>query len=241
MERGIFICMIRYLFLINTAKIENNLAVVIGQQLELVVRCEHNNDIGLLVCLFIIGELKDAVGIDIGLNHKDIVIVYAVHHIHYNLLRGRLAQIVDIGFKCKSHHSHAGLATLLELELEHLVLHLLGTPQRFVVVDVASHGNHLGLGRIIGCDEIGIDGNAVTTNAASGLQNVHTGMFIGKVDEFPYIDTSLVADERQFVGESNLHITRRILGELAHLSCLAICAVQCAGNKLAVELHGLLG
>ena len=84
---------------------------------------------------------------------------------------------------------------MLQLKLEHGTLYLLGTPEALVVVDITCCSDNLTLGRIVGCDEIGVYSNTVSTYATTWLQDVYTRMLIGEVDEFPYVDASLVADE----------------------------------------------
>lgn len=81
----------------------------------------------------------------------------------------------------------------------------------------------------------------MSAHSASRLQDVDARMLVGEGDELPHVDARLVADERQLVGEGNLHVTRGVFGEFAHLCRLAVCAVERALHELAVESDCLVG
>ena len=129
----------------------------------------------------------------------------------------------------------------LQLEAQHGVLHLLRAPERLVVVDLPRRGDHPALHREVRRDEVGVHRDAMTAHAAARPQDVHPGVLVGQPDQLPHVDPRLVADERQLVGEGDLHVAARVLRQLAHLRRLAIRAVQGPLNEPAIELDRLRG
>ena len=73
------------LFLVYAAEVQYYFAVIVWQCLELVVCCEHNYNVCFAVCLFVVSELEYAVSFDVGLYHKDVIVVASLHHFHYYL------------------------------------------------------------------------------------------------------------------------------------------------------------
>lgn len=202
---------------------------------------EEDYDVGAVVCLAVVRQLKHVVLRHIRLNDEDVGVVAALHHFCCDVFRRRFAEVVDVWLERESHHCDCRLAVVFEFEAEHCVLHFLGTPECLVVVDFARFGYQLALNGEVGCDEVWVDGNAVSAHSASRLQDVDARMLVGEGDELPHVDARLVADERQLVGEGNLHVARGVFGEFAHLSRLAGCAVERALHELAVESDCLVG
>ena len=202
---------------------------------------EEHDDVGAVVSLAVVGELEHVVLRHVRLNDEDVGVVAALHHFCCDVFRRRFAEVVDVWLKGESHHCDCWLAVVFELEAEHCVLHLLGTPECLVVVDFARLGYQLALNGEVGCDEVWVDGYAVSAHTASRLQDVDARMLVGECDKLPHVDARLVADERQLVGEGNLHVARRVFGEFAHLCSLAVCAVERALHELAVEGDCLVG
>ncbi|MNZ59700.1 hypothetical protein D3C78_777440 [compost metagenome] len=56
----------------------------------------------------------------------------------------------------------------------------------------------------------------MATDAWSGLQDIDARVAVGQVDQFPDIDIQLVADDRQFIGEGDIHVAEAVFGQLAH-------------------------
>lgn len=81
----------------------------------------------------------------------------------------------------------------------------------------------------------------MTSYTATGLQDIYTRMLVGKVNKFPNIDTSLVADKRKFIGKSYLYIATGVLRQLTHFRCTAVSLVKCALHKLRIECYCLFG
>lgn len=202
---------------------------------------EEDYDVGAVVCLAVVRQLKHVVLRHVRLNDKDVGVVAALHHFGCDVFSWRFAEVVDVWLKGESHHCDCRLAVVFELEAEHCVLHFLGTPECLVVVDFARLGYQLALNGEVGCDEVWVDGDAVSAHSASRLQDVDARMLVGESDELPHVDARLVADEREFVGEGNLHVARRVFGEFAHFGSLAVCAVERALHELAVEGDSLVG
>lgn len=202
---------------------------------------EEDYDVGAVVCLAVVRQLKHVVLRHVRLNDEDVGVVAALHHFGGDVFRRRFAEVVDVWLERESHHCDCWLAVVFELEAEHCVLHFLGTPECLVVVDFARFGYQLALNGEVGCDEVWVDGNAVSAHSASRLQDVDARMLVGESDELPHVDARLVADERQLVGEGNLHVARGVFCKLAHFCSLAVCAVERALHELAVESDSLVG
>lgn len=202
---------------------------------------EEDYDVGAVVCLAVVRQLKHVMLLHVWLNDKDVGVVAALHHFCCDVFRRRFAEVVDVWLERESHHCDCRLAVVFELKAEHCVLHFLGTPECLVVVDFARFCNQLALNGEVGCDEVWVDGNAVSAHSASRLQDVDARMLVGESDKLPHVDARLVADERQLVGEGNLHVARGVFGEFAHFCRLAVCAVERALHELAVEGNCLVG
>lgn len=203
--------------------------------------CEEHDDVGAVVSLAVVGELEHVVLRHVRLNDEDVGVVAALHHFCGDVFRRRFAEVVDVRLESESHHCDCRLAVVFEFEAEHRVLHFLGTPEYLVVVDFARFCNQLALNGEVGCEEVWVDGDAVSAHSASRLQDVDARMLVGESDKLPHVDARLVADERQLVGEGNLHVARGVFCELAHLCRLAVCAVERALHELAVECDCLVG
>lgn len=78
-------------------------------------------------------------------------------------------------------------------------------------------------------------------NTATGLQDIHTRMLVGKIDKLPNIDARLVADKRKLIGKSNLYIATRVLRQFAHFCRATVRFVKRTLYKLGIELNGLIG
>lgn len=202
---------------------------------------EEDYDVGAVVCLAVVRQLKHVMLRHVRLNDEDVGVVAALHHFGCDVFRRRFAEVVDVWLERESHHCDCWLAVVFELEAEHCVLHFFGTPECLVVVDFARLGYQLALNGEVGCDEVWVDGDAVSAHSASRLQDVDTRMLVGEGDELPHVDARLVADERQLVGEGNLHVARGVFCKLAHFRRLAVCAVERALHELAVECDCLVG
>ena len=176
------------LFFVYSAEVEDYLVVAPRQCLELVVGGEEHHDVGLVVGFFVVGELEYLVLLDVGLYYEDVGVVAALHHLGHDVFGGAFAQVVDIGFESQAHHGHAGFAVVIQFKAEHGVFHLFGAPECLVVVDFAGLGYELALYGEVGGNEVGINGNAVSAYATSGLQDVDTRVFVGQVDQFPHVD-----------------------------------------------------
>ena len=169
---------------------------------------EEDYDVGAVVCLAVVRQLKHVVLRHVRLNDEDVGVVAALHHFCGDVFRRRFAEVVDVWLERESHHCDCRLAVVFEFEAEHCVLHFLGTPECLVVVDFARFCNQLALDREVGSDEVWVDGDAVSAHSAARLQDVDARMLVSERDELPHVDARLVADERKLVGEGYLHVAR---------------------------------
>ena len=133
---------------------------------------EEDYDVGAVVSLAVVRQLKHVVLRHVRLNNEDVSVVAALHHFCGDVFRRRFAEVVDVWLERESHHCDCWLAVVFELEAEHCVLHFLGTPECLVVVDFARFCNQLALNGEVGCEEVWVDGNAVSAHSASRLQDV---------------------------------------------------------------------
>lgn len=202
---------------------------------------EEDYDVGAVVCLAVVRQLKHVVLRHVRLNDEDVGVVAALHHFGCDVFRRRFAEVVDVRLESESHHCDCRLAVVFEFEAEHCVLHFFGTPECLVVVDFARLGYQLALNGEVGSDEVWVDGYAVSAHSAARLQDVDARMLVCEGNEFPHVDARLVADERQLVGEGNLHVARGVFCKFAHLCRLAVCAVERALHELAIECDCLVG
>lgn len=198
------------LFPENSAKIQYYLVISPRQFLEWCVCRKEYHNICFVVGFFVICQLEHIVLPHIGFHNQDIGIIATLHHFRGYIFRGALTQIVDIRFKSQAHHSDTGFAVMLQLKLQHNVLHFFRTPERLIVVDISCIRNQFTLCRKISCDKIRVNSDAMTTHTATWLQNVHSRMLVGKIDKLPHINTCLVANQRKFIRKGNLYITTGI-------------------------------
>ena len=77
---------LKILLLVYSAEVKDYLTIVPWKALELVMSGEHHNDIGLIVCLLIGGELKLLVFLYIRLYDEDVGIIAHEHHLTYDIL-----------------------------------------------------------------------------------------------------------------------------------------------------------
>src|SRR5690554_3951770 len=88
---------------------------------------------------------------------------------------------------------------------------LLCTPESLVIIDFPRLADDLGLHWEVRGNKIRVNRNAVATYPTTRLQDIYAGMFVGKTDQLPYINTRLVADDGKLIGKSDLHITASVL------------------------------
>jgi hypothetical protein len=61
------------------------------------------------------------------------------------------------------------------------------------------------------------------------------------LQHFARVLFTLVADERQFVGDGDLHVAQLILDQFVHFSSVSVGAVQLTLYEFIVKLYGLFG
>ncbi len=105
---------------------------------------------------------------------------------------------------------------------------------------------------------VGVDGDAVPAHAGAGIEGDETEGLGGRGgDDFPDVDTHLVADDGHFVGEGAVDDSEGVLQDLGHLrflgcgdgeyGCLENCLIKClgvfrtGGGAASHHLGGVLG
>ena len=124
---------------------------------------------------------------------------------------------------------------MFQFELKHGILYFFGTPESLVVIDLTGFRYQLRFIGKLSRNEIRIDGNTMASYAGTRLQDMNPRVLVGQFNQFPNIDAGLVANERQFVGESDLYVTGGVLGQFAHLRRFSICLVQGSFDEPAVK------
>ena len=56
------------------------------------------------------------------------------------------------------------------------------------------------------------------------LKHINPGVVVGKADELTHIDIEVIAHQRKLIGESDIHITKAVLGELPNSAVRAVVA-----------------
>ena len=90
-----------------------------------------------------------------------------------------------------------------------------------------------------GDEEPGIDRDAVATDAGAGLEDVDARVAVGEADDLPHVDAEAVGDEAQLVGEGDVDVAERILGQLGHLGGTRGGGDAGAADEAAVEAERL--
>jgi hypothetical protein len=85
---------------------------------------------------------------------------------------------------------------------------------RLGIVDLAGSPDEAGMLRDCVNDEPRIDGDAVTAHAGTRAEYVHARVVVRELDEFPDVDSQVVANHGQLVGEGNVDVAERVLDQL---------------------------
>ena len=128
-------------------------------------------------------------------------------------------------------------ATVGERKLRRGLGHLADHPVGLAVVHLAGGADHARQVRRGVHDEPRIDGDAVAADAGAGLQDLHPRMVVGELDQLPDVDAEPVADERQLVGERDVHVAEGVLRQLGHLGGARVRLQALALHEQAVEGH----
>ena len=158
-----------------------------------------------------------------------------------NIFSRRFTQIINIGFKGKSHASHYRFTIVLLDKLLTSFHYFVGTPISFIIVRLTGTFDDLCLFGIVRNNKPGIYGYTVSSHSAAGLQDVHTRMFVSQFYQFPDVDTRFVTNHGQFVGKRNLRVARRVLGQLTHFCRTSIRRVEFTLYKGRIKLYGFSG
>jgi hypothetical protein len=70
---------------------------------------------------------------------------------------------------------------------------------------------------------------------STGLQYVDPWVLVCKLYQVPNVDAIFGADNRQFIGKGNIHVTKTIFSKFAHLSSFSICLKHIASYKSSVK------
>jgi len=85
-------------------------------------------------------------------------------------------------------------------------------------------------------DEPRVNRDAMPTHTRARIQDIHSRMAVGQLDEFPDIYSDLVANNRKFVRECDAHVTERIFRDLAHLGRACISQEAVTLYKYSVKI-----
>ena len=112
---------------------------------------------------------------------------------------------------------------------------------RLGVIDLAGRAQEAGFGRRSVDDEPRVDRDAMSTDPRTRLEDLHARMTICEADEFPDVDAELIADERELIGEGDIHVAEGVLGQLGELGRASVGQEDLRGAEGGVEIAGLFG
>src|SRR5690606_28490265 len=108
---------------------------------------------------------------------------------------------------------------------------------RFAIVHFTGSADQF---RLAGCGlhyEPWIDGDAVSADTGTWLENVYARMAVSELDKLPDVHIEPVADNRQLVCKGDVYVAEGVFRELAHLGSARVCYKQLALAKCAVHGH----
>ena len=130
---------------------------------------------------------------------------------------GGYAQIVDIWIEGQTQAADAGRAPKLIFQSSSSGLNLLDPPTAVAVIYAAGCLNQ---GGAVGCgggDAPWIRGDAVSAHAGASLQQIHPGVVIDQADQLANVDSEVIADKLELVGEGDIDIAEAVFGGLHQL------------------------
>src|ERR1700687_3739094 len=81
----------------------------------------------------------------------------------------------------------------------------------------------------------------MSANTRSRGQDFNTGMFVRQLNDFPNVQTQVVRDEGEFVGESDVYIPVGIFYKFHHFGCIAVSLMKGAVDEGAIKPDGSFG
>ena len=145
-------------------------------------------------------------------------------------------QIIDIGFESQAQRGDAhglGLApAALGQEFAGLGHHVIGTG----VIDFACRANQARQLRRGVHDEPRIHRDAVPAHSRSGTQNVDAGVQVRQLDQLPHVDPQAFRYFGQFVGEGDVDVAERVLGQLGQLGGFRVGQANLSAAESPIEL-----
>ena len=134
--------------------------------------------------------------------------------------RRTLADVVDVLLVGHAQQQHPAAARGFALLVE-CVDHLSHPELRHLGVQLAGELDEAGLviqGPHLPREIVGIERDAVPAHARSrGELHEPERLRRRRLDHFPHVDTELVAHDRHFIGESDVHAAERVLENLHEL------------------------
>ena len=179
---------------VDAAEVEGDFGGVGGEGFEWGVGHEEDYDVGLAEGFVIVREVEKAVFGEVWFGNHDFRVVAEFHDFADNVDCGRFAQIVNVRFEGESHHSNFRASFMFPFEIIDALFDFFDTPLGFVSVDFAGLLNEGRFVGEVGDEEVGVDGNAVATDSASGVEDVDSGVEIGEGDEVPDVDIGIMAN-----------------------------------------------
>ncbi|CAH0326733.1 hypothetical protein SRABI128_05530 [Microbacterium sp. Bi128] len=129
-----------------------------------------------------------------------------------NVNGGRLTQVVNVCLEREPQDGNLGVPG----QAGKRVTHLVQDPARLLVVDGPGSSDQARLGRCCSDDEPGIDGDAVTPDAGSRLQDVDARVVVCQPDQFPDVDAQLFADDRKLIRKRYVDVAVGVFHQLGH-------------------------
>ncbi|MEY3851307.1 MAG: hypothetical protein RI910_287 [Verrucomicrobiota bacterium] len=135
---------------------------------------------------------------------------------------GRFTEVIDVRFEGEAKAGDHGVLACGGADLGDDVM-------RLGVVDFAGGPQETRFGRGGVDDEPRIDGDAVSADARTGLEDLHARMAVRQTDEFPDIDAQFVADQSSLAKAmftSRKAFSVSLASSAVRASVRKICAVQ---------------
>ncbi len=109
------------------------------------------------------------------------------------------------------------------------------------VVHFARGADQRGVLAVGGDQEPGVDRDAMAADARAGRQDVDARVAVGEPDHLPHVDAHPVGDDREFIGEGDVDVAERVLGQLGHLRGARGRGDTGAADEAAIELQRAAG
>ena len=129
---------------------------------------------------------------------------------------------------------------MFQLKLQHGILHLLCTPECFIVVDFTGGRYNLRFHGKFCRNEIRVNRDTVSSNTTTRLKDINTRMLVRQFYQFPNIDSCFITNQRKLISKSYLYITGGIFCQFTHFCRFAVGAMKHSLHKPAIKFDSFI-